>query len=367
MRILWFTWKDGSHPLAGGAERVNEDLAARLVRDGHAVTFVTSGFRGAATEETRDGYRILRVGNRLTVYAAAALLYRRRLAGTADAVIDEMNTLPFFCARYVREKTFMFVHQLAREIWFYEMPFPLGLIGYVLEPLYLRLLSGQRAVTVSESSLEDLARYGFRRDRVTVIPQSLALAAADDSALTQKPALPTLLAFGSVRAMKRTLHAVAAFSIAKAQVPDLQLVIAGDMSGRYGRKVRRAVESSPYRDSVRLLGKVDESRKAAVLRDAHLLLATSVKEGWCLAVSEAAGQGTPAVAYDVDGLRDSVRDGETGVLVPSGKVEQLASAAVALLGDRARYESLRARGRQWAATLTPEASYASFLTFLTTL
>ena len=39
MKILWLTWKDRKNPLAGGAEVVNEELAKRLVKDGHEVIF----------------------------------------------------------------------------------------------------------------------------------------------------------------------------------------------------------------------------------------------------------------------------------------------------------------------------------------
>ena len=68
MNILWFTWKDLSHPFAGGAERVNEELAKRLAKDGHRVVLVVGGFEGGEEKETRDGYEIIRLGNRYTVY-----------------------------------------------------------------------------------------------------------------------------------------------------------------------------------------------------------------------------------------------------------------------------------------------------------
>jgi glycosyltransferase involved in cell wall biosynthesis len=361
MRILWFTWKDGSHPLAGGAERVNEELAAALARDGHSVTFVVAGYSGGAAEETRDGYRIFRVGNRWTVYLRAAALYKKRLAGTADLVIEEINTVPFFCKWYVKEKTVLFVHQLAREIWFYELFFPLNVIGYMLEPVYLWLLSSQKAITVSESSRNDLARYGFALKNVAVIPQSVSLPPVADLAMAKKAAHATVISFGSVRAMKRTLGAVAAFALAKRQIPELELVIAGSFDGAYGRKVRQAIETSPFKESVRVLGKVDASKKAEVLRGAHLLLATSVKEGWCLVVSEAAGQGTPAVAYDVDGLRDSVRNGETGMLVKSGRADAMANAIVSLLADKERYARLRQNAWAAAKKMTSDAQYDAFL------
>ncbi|RKY81760.1 glycosyltransferase family 1 protein, partial [candidate division KSB1 bacterium] len=45
MNLLWLTWKDRKHPLAGGAELVNEKLAKRLVQDGHRVIFLVGGYK----------------------------------------------------------------------------------------------------------------------------------------------------------------------------------------------------------------------------------------------------------------------------------------------------------------------------------
>src|SRR3989344_5855773 len=105
MKILWLTWKDKNHPRAGGAEVVNEELAKRLVADGHEVTFVVAQFPGARAEEERDGFRTIRVGGRYSVYWYAYRLYKKKFQGWPDLVIDEMNTIPFFARFYVREKT----------------------------------------------------------------------------------------------------------------------------------------------------------------------------------------------------------------------------------------------------------------------
>ena len=58
-----------------------------------------------------------------------------------------------------------------------------------------------------------------------------------------------------------------------------------------------------------------------------------MKEGFRLNVVEANALGTPCIAYDVVVLRDSVRSGETGLLVPDGDVEALANAIIKVLSD----------------------------------
>ena len=140
---------------------MNEKIAEKLSKAGHEVIFLAGGFRGAAEEEGINGYKVIRVGGRWTVYWEARKYYKKHLAGWPDLVIDEINTIPFFAKFYAKEKNVLFIHQLCREIWFYQMFFPFNIIGYLLEPLYLRLLSDREVITVSESTKDDLLGYGF--------------------------------------------------------------------------------------------------------------------------------------------------------------------------------------------------------------
>ncbi len=364
MRVLWFTWRDRRHPLAGGAEIVNEELAKRLAGDGHEVRFLVGGFPDGVAHEWRDGLEIIRLGNRWTVYWRAYRYYRKHLVGWPSLVIDEVNTVPFFAKWYVRERNILFVHQLARDVWFSEIFFPLNVIGYVLEPLYLRFLSDRRVATVSESTKRDLMRCGFSAERIVVIPQGIAMTPIADPALVEKFPQPTMLAFGAIRPMKRTAHVVRAFEIAKRTLPSLQLVVAGDASSRYGRRVLRMIAASPHCADITVYGNVDDATKANLLQKSHVLCMASVKEGWGLVVSEAASQGTPAVVYDADGLRDSVRDGETGLLCEKNAPEAMAAQVVWLLSDPQKYAILRQNAWLAAKGLSFDDSYAAFSRFL---
>ena len=343
---------------AGGAEVVNGQLAQRLVRDGHEVIFLVRGFAGAPAEETRHGYRIIRVGDFHSVYWEAYRYYRKHLQGWADLVIEEVNTIPFFCNWYVRERNILFFHQLCREIWFYEMGSFKGIFGYVAETIYLMLLGNRDVITVSDSSKRDLSRYGFKRNRIKVIGEGIELEPVTDLSL-KKFEQPTMLSLGALRPMKRTDHIVRAFELAKKDLPNLRLVVAGDPSGN--DKVRKVIEASPYRDSIEFLGKVSREKKIELMQRAHLVCVASVKEGWGLVVTEANSQGTPAVAYDIDGFRDSIRHGETGLLTEKNDPESLAKAVVSLLSDTERYAMMRKNGWEWSKEKTFEQSYADFL------
>lgn len=360
MRLLWFTWKDKQHPLAGGAEVVNEEIAKRLVAEGHEVTFVVGGFKGAHHEEIINGYRVIRLGNRYTLYWHAYRYYKKHLQAWADQVVDEVNTMPFFTKFYVNEPTILFIHQLAREIWFYQMVFPLSLVGYWLEPLYLRLLNDQKVITVSESTKKDLVRYGFRQETISIISEGIELEPVKDLKSIKKYVKPTLLSLGAIRPMKRTDHQIKTFEIAKESIPDLQLKVAGDATGDYGQKVLKIIQSSPYADSIEYLGRVSDTKRTELMQKSHAIMVTSIKEGWGLIVTEAASQGTPALVYDVDGLRDSVTNNETGLVTSINSPEALAAEAVILFKNKHKSATMGYKAWQRSHEVTFSKSFQQF-------
>lgn len=361
MNILWFTWKDTENPLAGGAEVVSSQLAKRLVEDGHTVRFITGGFAGAKTEIIKDGYQINRVGNRYTVYYKASQYYKQNLQDWADIVIDEVNTIPFFSPFYVKEKKILFFHQLCREIWFYQMVFPLSLIGYLIEPIYLWLLRNNRVITISNSTKLDLLKYGFKKDNIHIISEGIELEPISDLNSITKFDKPTILSLGSIRAMKRTKDILQAYNLAKKSIPNLELVIAGDSNDPYGQEFLQEIQKSEYKKDIQYLGKVSKQKKIELMQQSHIILVTSVKEGWGLIVTEANSQGTPAIVYDVDGLRDSVIHNQTGLVCTTNTPDDIAQNIAKLFSDQKLYAKLRQEGHKFSRTITFEQSYKDFI------
>lgn len=359
MRLLWFSWKDSEHPQAGGAETVKSQVCRRLVSDGHDVLQITGGYRGATQRTSLDGSTVIRLGGRYSVYWHAYRYYRANLRGWADLVIDECNTIPFFARSYVDEPTSVVIYQLAREVWFYQMPPPLSLIGYILEPLYMRLLRSSKVLTISESTKLELVALGFSPKAIHVMRMGSELSGLPTAPEIRPGLSPTLLYLGSLREMKRPGHVVDAFIIAAKSVPQLKLVIAGGGDPRYIAKLRRIVESSGLADRITLTGYVTKEEKLQLMLRADLIAVTSVKEGWGLIVTEAAGQGTPAVVYDVDGLRDSVRHRETG-LVTAVTPEALASGIVEMLANPSLYAYCQRRAWEWSKELNFNNTYRDF-------
>lgn len=360
MKILWLSWKDRENPLSGGAEVVAHELASRLVKDGHAVTFVTAGFKGAAPETAINGYRIVRVGGRVSLYVKAWRWYQQHGRGQYDLVIDECNTIPFFAKFYGRTRTVMLFHMLCRKIWFFQLPQPFSTIGYLIEPLYLRLLSGLPAITVSESTRQDLLRHGYKAANISVISEGIELQPVAELLNIQKFDEPTMLSLGAMRAMKQTLDQVKAFEIAKQSLPTLRLKLAGDTSGSYAKQVLDYINDSPYKADIEVLGRVTKAQKITLMQRAHLITVTSVKEGWGLIVTEANSQGTPAVVYDVDGLRDSVQHGRTGLVCRQNTPTYLAANIVAVLSNSSDYQNLQSNAWEWSKRINFETSFQQF-------
>jgi glycosyltransferase involved in cell wall biosynthesis len=152
--------------------------------------------------------------------------------------------------------------------------------------------------------------------------------------------------------MKRTLDQIKAFEIAKTTIPDLRLIVSGGAEGKYGQMVLDYIKASPHASSIHYAGRTTEAAKLKLMQKCHAILVTSVKEGWGLIVTEAASQGTPAVVYDVDGLRDSVRPGVTGLIATANEPRALAASVIQLLATPADYQRLRQAGLEWSRTLT---------------
>lgn len=361
MNILWLKWKDRTHPEAGGAELLTEEIIKRLVEDGHKVKIITGGYKDCLQKETVDGAEIIRLGNKFTTYFKTYRYYKKNLVGWSDVVIDEINTIPYFAKFYSKEPSVIFVHQLCRQIWFYQMIFPLSLVGYIVEPFYLWLMRKSNVITVSESTKQDLVRFGYDENKINIISEGIELSPIKNTSETKKYSQPTVLSLGSLRPMKRTIDQIKAFEIAKQEIPKLKMKIAGGGSeSKYGKKVLATIEKSPYSSDIEYLGRVSREYKKELMQNCHYILVTSIKEGWGLIVTEAASQGTPAIAYSVDGLRDSVIDNRTGLLSTSNPQALSSKILKAFSLGSKEYEDQRVEALEFSKNITFKNATSDF-------
>lgn len=296
MRVLLLNWKCPDHPAAGGAEVYTHQVLRRWASAGHQVTWFSAAVDGQPSHEVRDGITIVRAGSKIGVYRAARRFTTAR-QDAFDVVIDEVNTRPFLTPRFVtRTPVVALVHQVAREIWYHELPRPLAALGcHVLEPRWLRVYRDTPVLTVSDSSAASLRQLGL--NDITVVPEGID--PSRRATQVRKAAAPALCFVGRLAASKRPHDVLDAFALVRERLPTATLDLIGDGPLR-DELIARAVPG------VRVHGFVDDATKAALVGRAHALLLASVREGWGLVVDEAALLGTHAIAYDRPGLRDSV-------------------------------------------------------------
>jgi glycosyltransferase involved in cell wall biosynthesis len=308
VRICVFNWRDLAHPGSGGAEVYTEQVLRRWVVQGHDVTLVAAAVDGRPSQERVDGYRVVRRGSRLGVYAAARRWWQEFGRGRFDLVIDTTNTVPFFAHEWVDDgaRVIGMFHQTCEEIWRFNAPPVAATLGRrVLEPSWLRRYRDVPVLAVSESTRGALGRFGV--ERVTVVPEGFE--PSDAPVGVAKEETPTLVFCARIVPYKRPLDVVEAVTLARREIPDLQVWMIG--GGDDLDKLRRRAPAG-----VHYLGRVSEDEKVRRMAAAHGHVATSIREGWGLVVSEAAAVGTPTLAYDAPGLRDSTR-AAGGVLVPA--------------------------------------------------
>lgn len=357
MRVAFFNWRDIRNPLAGGAEAYNHRMLRCLVEGGHEATIFSSTFSGCARRERIEGIEHVRYAGRFMMYPESFMCYRRHVRGKYDVVVEGINGLPFFTPLFSSEPVVPLVYQLTRKNWYSGLPFPLAFMGYHLEEPLLRAYAGLHAATISESTRLDLRRLGFRK-------VSVFRPAADISppARTSKEKEPTLVYLGRLTKSKRVSHVLEAFSMLKRRFGGAKLWIVGsgpEEGSLKGLALRLGISADTT-----FFGHVPENRKAELLSRASLLLFPAVHEGWGMTVLEANACGTPAIGYDVPGLRDSIVSGSNGYLVKDGDVASMAGRAAGLLENGAELRSLSLKASAYSRMFSWDDSAKGFLSLL---
>jgi len=370
--LLMITWRDIKSPFAGGAEVLTHNILSRLTEK-FEVTVLSSAFPKCLLKEDIDNIHYVRLGNKKLnyigtynwrIYFSVWKYYRNFIKNNKqfDVTIEQINNVPFFYSLYGNKKTIILIWQLCKRNWFYQVPFYLAWFGFLLfEPISLLLLKNKKIITISESTKNNLKKYGFKPKNISIIPVGIDINPVASISKVVKYTNPTILSLGNIRAMKRTIDQVKAFEIAKKNIPALKMKIAGNGNGNYFNKFNQLINSSQYKKDIEYLGKVSLSRKAELLKKSHLILSTSSVEGWGLIITEANSQGTPAVVYNVDGLRDSTISGVTGLVTQHNTPEEMAQSISQILSNKKRYKEYQRKAWEYSKKMNYHNSYEAFL------
>lgn len=347
MKILILNWRDFKNPKAGGAEIVTYEHAKAWVTAGHSVTWLASSFPQAKKKELVGNISIIRKGNWLSIYIFAPLYYLLS-KNTFDIVIDEFHGLPFFTPLYVRKPKIAFIHEIAGEIWDYMFPFPVSKVGKWVERMTLYLYRNIQFMTVSQSTEQELRKLGIRK--VSTIINGIS----SERVQVKKETTKTFIFVSRIVKMKGIEEVVEAFKEIYEADKESKLWIVGGGDSEYIYKLQALTQAYNIAEHVHFWGKVSPEKRNELMARAHLLLHASVKEGWGLVVVEAAAQGTPAVVYNVAGLRDSVIDNHTGIVLHKNNPTEMAKSSLQLLNDKTKYNEFRKNCIERVKSLTWE-------------
>ncbi len=345
MRFLMLNWRDPGNPKSGGAERVTQGYLAYLARQGHEVFWFAPLFAGAKSLETVAGIQIVRQGEGI---ARAVLAARRwyRQQKPFDLVMDQHHGIPWYAPWWCKTHCVAYIHEVLGPIWnaFYRWPY--NVIGRRQERWTHWLYRQVPFWTASTATRQSLRACGVRR--VKIIPYGVATMALPE--LEPKPLTPPLrLAVVSRLAPnKRVDHIVRTLKLLGGQAVNARLLVVG--RGEAEAQVRQCVADLELSDRVTFAGALPEPEKDRALRESHLLLHTSLREGWGLNVIEANAMGTPAVVYPVAGLVESTLHEQTGLVAKAETPEALAHSIQRLVAAPETYQ--RYRQQAWERSKT---------------
>jgi glycosyltransferase involved in cell wall biosynthesis len=326
-----------------------DEFMSRWAERGLEVMHRTSHAAGLPAVDRRNGYEVIRRGSRYSVFPRAVGSEIARRMGSADAIVEIWNGVPWFSPVWCRRPKITMLHHVHGPMWDQILPGPLAALGRTLEtriapPFYRRGLT----VTPSDATRDELLELGFDPARVVAVPNGVDPTFCPGGT---KTAHPSIIAVGRLAPVKRFGLVIDAAAEARRRTPGLRLSIVGE--GPLRGELQHQIDRIGGADWIELLGWVAHPELLDHYRRSWLVVSGSLAEGWGLSLTEAAACGTPAVATDINGHRSSVVAEQTGRLVAH---ERLGSAIADLLADdplRRRFaDAAVARAR----TLTWEAS-----------
>ncbi|MFZ3270678.1 MAG: glycosyltransferase family 4 protein [Mycobacterium sp.] len=350
--VLLLCWRDTGHPQGGGSETYLQRIGAQLAAAGVAVTLRTARYPGATRREMVDGVRISRAGGRYSVYVWALLAMAAARFGMGplrgirpDAVVDTQNGLPFMARLIYGRRVAVLVHHCHREQWPVAGPV-LGRLGWFVESwLSPKLHRDNQYVTVSLPSARDLVGLGVGNERIALVRNGLDEAPGPSLDGPRAPT-PRVLVLSRLVPHKQIEDALAAVAQLRSSIPDLHLDILG--GGWWRQRLVARAERLGIIDAVTFHGHIDDVTKHRVMQQSWVHVLPSRKEGWGLAVIEAAQHAVPTIGYrSSGGLADSIIDGVTGMLVDNRA--ELVNRLQQLLADPVLRDQLGAKAQARSA------------------
>lgn len=345
MRVLILNERDPRHPKAGGAETHVYEIFGRLAARGFAVTHLAAGFPGGAARDEISGIEVRRLGPLPLYYPRAIATTRRETrADRFDVVVECLNKVPYYAPVYSAKPVLALCHHLFGEVAFQQVAMPVAAVVWTSERLIPPLYRDVPFLAISESTRRDLTARGIDPARIRVSHPGIDRPGFEVDVESARPA--RVIYVGRLEAYKKIDVLLRAIARLSGEFPAVEIVIVG--RGRARPALEALAGELGLAARTTFSGFVSDDERDRLLAAARVCVCPSEKEGWGLTVIESNAVGTPVVASDADGLRDSVRDGVTGFLVAEGDVDGFARRIGELLRDDERAAAMSRAALEWS-------------------
>jgi len=364
-------WRDIRNPASGGGERVLHFISKELVTSGYDVVNISPMFPGCKRIEVLDGIKIIRLGQKYSVYILAAIYYLLHLRRRVDFVIDVVTGVPWFTPLYVNKPKLAVVYHLGRKITFFsEFPATEGLMGYFLAaigwlaektlPILYRTVP---FVTLSQDTKNDLISIGLNGKWTNIVQEGIDLSSLRPG--ESKSPFPHVIYIGRLTRSKGVDFLLQSMKLVADAIPSARLSIVG--RGYLKKELKETAQRLGIENNIMFHGYLPEDEKIELLRKAHVLVMPSFREGWATPVIEANACGTPAVGFNTIGVRSTIRENVTGFLVAYGDTRTLADRVIALLIDKQLWNRMRLAAITWARNFDRKDMISKFTAIIESL
>src|SRR2546426_6682729 len=344
-----------THPLAGGASVYLHEIFRRLTHR-HNITVLSQASDGISRTQEIDGIKYVNFGTNY-IRPVLPLKYLTQYSKKADLLVDHGDVaIPWLSPLYSHTPKIAIVHQMVKEIFYYEFGRPVADLGSLVEKIIYKAYTGCPIVAVSSSTANDLYGLGINREHVHIIPPACSIAGS--KVPLEDREIMTITCVARMMRYKGLDLALGIFRDLLEKFPSARLELAG--SGPHENELRELVMTLGLSDHVHFLGRVSDFDKIKLYQSSRVLLNPSIREGYGISVIEANSYGTPAVGWDVAGMRDSVINGSTGLLAPFPDKEAMSQNIETLLTNDEIWRRLSENSWKWAHSHSWDESAKQF-------
>jgi glycosyltransferase involved in cell wall biosynthesis len=350
MKIVIYSYDHVDNPRCGGGGAYRLLMIHRVLAARHDITIYYGRFSGARAYADH-GIRFIPLGfgksyllSRVSFSLLANLL---SLTAKADIIVNDFSAYaPVFTFLFRRKRTLVQFHHFMGSIPLRKYGI-FGLVSMIAEQITLRMA---RYIMTHGDSVACIIKERFPgkpliRPTYVGFDENLFCKNVTDEKF--------ILSLGRIDIHMKGLDLlIKAFEKASARFPAYRLIIAGRGPDDQISRMRQMIAASSAGPKIELRQSVSADEKKTLLRSATFVCMPSRFEGWCIVAIEAGASSKATLGTDIPGLRDTIQNGTTGILVNANDVDALARGMEKILGDSDLRKRLGTGGYAWAGNFT---------------